>query len=358
MTTEWTTIVNSTTAKYLREVEVNIMRERRLLDLLRRKGRIVYNDSGRNLDWKIEYKRAPLTTFVDGDTVTFARRDRYKTATLDWRAYILTDLMSKADRLKNRSKEAIINLYAEITEQMVENLNEQFCDELYANGVSNTRRIHGVESFMSDGGAGGSFARLSNSTYAGLVCTRGNYGGTWTGNWPDGYGDSQYDFWSPLLIDYTNTAWGGATHTWATHGADAMRYGIIKSRKFKSKKGMMDLILVTDEMYRQFIGTQDSLQQINVNRGSGGAPGDVSLGFSSNSIWYDGVEVGWEFGIASEVGYGFNASQMELRSQQGALFEPNGPVFNEETQTYRFMIDFYGNLRCNPRSFMKLDSYS
>lgn len=359
MSTNWTTIVNSTTAKYLKQVEVNIMRSRKLLKLLQQRGRVVYNDSGVNLDWKVQYKRAPLTAFADGETISFARRDRHKTATLDWRAYVLTDLMSKADRLKNRSVEAIINYYANIVDWMVEEIEEQFGDELYANGVSSTRRIHGIESFLSDGGSvASSPIRLSNSTYAGLSCTRGTYGGSWTGTWPDGYGDSQYDFWSPLLVDYTHTtAWGGSTHTWVTHGLDAMRYGIMKTRKFKSAKGMMDLIILNEELYRAYKGVIDDKEQINVNRGQRGDPGDVSLGFG-DSTWLDGCEVTWEYGIAANVGYGFNANQMELRSQQAELFVPSGPFFDEDTQTHKFMVDFYGNMRFNPRSFLKLSNYS
>lgn len=358
MATEWTTIVNSTIKNYFKQVEVNILRQRILLRRLMEAGRVMYDVSGTEMDWKVQFKRAPLTAFSDGGTITFARRERHKTANLGWRSYVLTDMMSKQDRLKNRGQQAIINYYSNVAKWMKEDFEEQFCDELYANGVTSTDRIHGIESFLSNSGAiSSSPARAPNSTYAGLVCTLGNYGGSWTGAWPDGYGDPQYDFWSPLMINYTHTTyWAGSTHTWTTHGLDAMRYAILKARKFKSVKGQLNLILMTDEMYRAWLSTNDSRQQINVNRGQSGSPGDVSLGFE-NSTWLDGCELAWEFGMAADTAYGFNMNQMELVSEQDQLFVPSGPFFNEETQGNRFLVDFYGNARFNPRSFCKLYAY-
>src|SRR6185436_17737423 len=188
--------------------------------------RFVFKDSGKDLDWKVQFKRAPLTAFSDGGTITFARRERHKTANLSWRSYVVTDMMSKLDRLKNSGQQAIINYYSGIMDEWLEDdMFEQFCDELYANGVTNTDRIHGIESFLGDGGAVTSSGyRAPSSTYAGLSCVKGNYGGSWTGTWPDGTGDPQYDFWSPLIANYTHTtAWGGSTHTWATHCVDVMR---------------------------------------------------------------------------------------------------------------------------------------
>ena len=361
MPTDWTTIVNSTTKKFLKEVEVNIMRERILLDRLERAGRFTFNDSGTELDWKVQYKRAPLTAFSDGGTISFVRRDRHKTANLGWRAYVITDMMSKLDRLKNRGPQAIVDYYSGIMEGWLEDdAFEQFCDELYANGVTSTSRIHGIESFMADGGAVTSPAtsgyRAPSSTYAGLSCVKGTYGGTWTGTWPDGSGDPQYDFWSPLIANYTHTtAWGGSTHTWATHCTDVMRDVILNARKLKSKKGQMSLIIMTSSMYKDWLGTNDAKQQINITRGSGGEPGAVSLGF--NTTWFDGCELAWEFGMPSATAYGFNVNQMQIRSMQSQLFEVEGPWFNEETQGHRFLVDFYGNARFNPRAFAKFGAY-
>jgi hypothetical protein len=46
---------------------------------------------------------------------------------------------------------------------------------------------------------------------------------------------------------------------------------------------------------------------------------------------------------------------MELCSLQSQLFVPEGPDFDPATQTWRFSIDFFGNLKVSsPRNFFKL----
>lgn len=357
MAGDWTTIVNSTTSQYLKEVENNIMRARKLLALLQSKGRVSYNEFGKNLDWKVKYKRAPLMGFADGDTVTFARRDRHKTANLDWRGYQLTDLQSKLDRLKNRSNAQIIDLYATIVDDMMEDIEDQFGDQLYIDGnaAGNGKFIHGVESFLSGTQNAGKANATPNDTYAGLATAPGNYGGSWSDTWPIGKGDAHYDFWSPVLVDYQSTYWGGATHTWATHCVDAMRFLLIKSRRNKTKRGVMDLILIEEDMYRTYQGVQDDKQRIVVNRNE--KNGLYALGFG-DVMNLDGCDITSEYGMPADTGYGFNTMQMELLSMQDKLFVATGPVFSEETSTYRFLIDFYGNCKFNPRNHGKLYKYT
>ena len=41
--------------------------------------------------------------------------------------------------------------------------------------------------------------------------------------------------------------------------------------------------------------------------------------------------------------------EMELCSLQGQLFVPEGPDYDIAGMSYRFSIDYFGNLRCNPR---------
>jgi hypothetical protein len=208
-TPEWSRIVNTTIHEYIRDEEINILRNRKLLAMLKEKGRITFNHSGDLMDWKVRYKRAPMVGYADSDTLTFSRRDRWKTAQLEWRGYAATDSMTKMERLKNKNTEAIIKIYSQIAESLVDDLDDQYGDEFYIDGnaAGNSKRIHGVESFLGFSAAGTKYpiARPS-SNYAGLLCTLGNYGGNWstTGStttdtdWPTGTGDAHYDFWTPL----------------------------------------------------------------------------------------------------------------------------------------------------------------
>jgi hypothetical protein len=311
------------------------------------------------MDWKVQYKRAPMVGYADTDTLTFSRRDRWKTAQLDYRGYSITDSMTKGEKLKNKSVEAIVKLYDGIAKNLLDDVEDQFGDEMYINGYAagNAKRMHGIESFVNGAtqNAGG-LVGVQTATYAGLSTALGNYGGTWNGSWPTGTGDAHYDFWSPLIVDYTNSGWTAATKTWPNTCVEAMRFAIIKSRKNKTKKGMLDLIFLNDELYRQFLAQQEAKERIVIDRGKM-SDEEQDVGFGE-TIYFDGVEVTYEYGIPANVGYGFNVDQMELRSMQGQLFVPEGPDYDIASKSWRFSVDFYGNLAFNPRYFVKFQAIS
>lgn len=361
---EWTRIVNTTIHKYIRDVEVNILRNRKLLALFKERGRIQFNLSGDLQDWKVRYKRAPMQGYADADTLTFSRRNRWQTAQLPWRGYAATDSMTKMERLQNKSTEAIVKIYSEIASNLMDDMDDQFGDELYIDGnaAGNSKRLHGIESFLSVSGVSpAGFVGLPNDTYAGLQTALGALGGGWTVNgssqttWPTGTGDAHYDFWSPLVVDYTNPGWSPATKTWQSTCKEAMRYGILKAKKNKSKKGMLDVILHNDELYRQFLNNLDASERLVVQRAD--KQGLYALGFT-DVVNFDGVDVTSEYGVPANVGYGWSLENLELDSLQGQMFVPEGPDLDIATQSYRFSIDFFGNMRMNPRNFMAFKALS
>jgi hypothetical protein len=303
--------------------------------------------------------------YADTDTMTFSRRDRWKTAQIDWRGYAATDSMTKLERLKNKNTEAIVKVYSEIASNLMDDMDEQFGDELYIDGnaAGNSKRIHGILSWMGYSGTQpAGYVGSPSDTYAGLLTALGNYGGTWSVNssgqvlWPTGVGDAHYDFWSPLVVDYTNASWSAATKTWPNTCLEALRYGIIKGKKNKSKKGMLDLILLNDELYRQFLQALAAEERLVVDRGTA-AGGLIALGFE-DVVNFDGVEVTYEYGVPPGIGYGWNMENLELMSLQPQMFVPEGPDFDIATQSWRFSIDFFGNMKANPRYFVSWNPIS
>jgi hypothetical protein len=331
-----------------------------MLALLKQRGRITFNHSGDLLDWKVRFKRVPMTGYADMDTLTFTRRDRWKTAQLDWRGYAATDAMTKRERLINKNTEAIVKVYSEIATNLMEDMEDQFGDELYVDGnaTGNSKRIHGLESFLGDTGseAAAGYVYVPSDSYAGLSTALGNYGGNWSTvssnvNWPSGTGDAHYDFWTPLIVKYTSTSFSAATHNWANQCREALRFGIIKGRRNKSRKGMMDTVFLENELYRLFEEKLETNERLVVTRGED--LGLWSLGFK-DFVNFEGCEVTYEYGVPTNLGYGLCLECMELCSLQGQLFVPEGPDFDPATQTWRFSIDFFGNLRTSsPRNFTK-----
>ena len=358
----WSTILNSTMPMYIRQEVVNILRNRILLARMEQNGRISMNNSGRYYDWKVKYKRNPMQDYTDGDVLTFARVDRYVTAELpNDRGYMSTESMSLTETLQNSGNEAIIKLWDNKAKSLAEDLRENFCDELYIDGnaAGNEKKIHGIESFLGAAATNGypGFVNPSD-TYAGLSTVLGNKGGSWTnGTWPQGSSrTTQYDYWSPILVDYTSPvpgAYTSAVKTFRNTCNEALRKMITKTSQAKSLTGNMDLILLEGQLFEDYKNAQDSRQQIRVERGQNIAL--VSLGF--NVLEFDGVAIASEFGMPDATGYGFNTNNMELKSMQSELFSSDGPYWEQKTQSWDWAVRFIGNMCCNPRGFGKLKNY-
>jgi hypothetical protein len=254
----------------------------------------------------------------------------------------------------------MVSIFSGMAVRLKEEMEDQFSEELFVDGglAANSQRIHGLESFLTQSGttsmATGYLA--PSQTYANLSTVIGNYGGTWSGSWPDGKGDASYDFWSPIIISYVNTAFdpaAGSGATFRVNGPFAMRTGIIKLHRNKGKRGQLDFIQLDDSLFRTFAQTSASSERIVVNRGEDSQL--VKLGFR-DVINLDGVDVTWEYGMPASTGYLINCSAMELRSLQDQLFVPDGPDWDISTKSWRYSIDFAGNMMCNPSYFGKLTS--
>ncbi len=358
---DWSRVVNTTIKNYIKGEEVNVLRNRKLPAMMKSKGRITFNHDGRSDVWRVRFRRGTMQGFAISDTLTFPQVDRWKTAELPWRGYAMGEAMTKLERLMNKGMSAIIKVYDELAKTMMEDMNENFSEEFYIDGnaTGNGKRFHGLESFLSSSGVTRPFVANPNDTYGGLSCTLGNYGGTWSGNWPSGRGDPQYDFWSPILVNYTDSnasGWEAATKTWQNVCLEALTYGIIKTQRSRSQKGSLDTIMLEGELYRQFIGRLAEKQRINIQSNSSNST-LIKLGFTDVQN-YDGVDVTWEYGMPASTGYGFNFDEMELKSLQSQLFVPTGPDYDIASQSYRFSIDGFGNFQFNPRNFLKLYPYT
>ncbi len=178
-----------------------------------------------------------------------------------------------------------------------------------------------------------------------------------------GSGDSEYDFWSPVIVDYTNTAWTAATKTWPNTCHEALRFGIIKCQRNDDMKGMLDCVFLDGELFRQWEALLDTKERVIAMPGTVGAkPTLRNLGFG-NIQDFEGVEITWEFQIPTDAsgnpqGYGLNVDEFELCSLQDRLFVPKGPFYDEASLSDRYTIQMFGNFKWNPRYFCKFAQYS
>lgn len=349
----WEGLVNTTLDEYIKGFEDNVMRNRKLPALLRDRGRYSFNHAGLQLNWGVRYKRATMQGYADSDTISYARVNRFKRANLPWRAYIATDSVSEFEKEQNKGSAALIEIFSDKIKHLTDDVEEHIGDEYYIDGNAsgNSKKFHGVESFMGTSGANtGNYIYTPSDSYAGLNTDLANYGGTWTGTWPIGLGSAEYDFWTPLIINYTDSAWAATTKTWPNTCLESMRFGIDHAQRNKSKKGMLDLITMTIELYRQLKDKVGATETIYTTKGSDN--GLLKLGFT-DVINFDGVDVTKEYGIPSGTAYGWSLENLEVKCLTSQFITPDPMIFDETTRAYRFGLKIMGNMQFNPRYFVK-----
>lgn len=363
---EWAGVINTTAPKYLKGAADNTIRERLLLSLLKKYGRIQFGQSSYQCTWDVEFAQQPVESYGDMGVLNFSRHDLYRQCTIDWRGYKATDLMSEKERLMNDGAVAIINRYNRIMPTLMKAMKDTFCAELFIDGnaAGNENRLHGLESFMGVGTTG-SADRIAepSDTYAGRSTALGNQGGTWSSDlstspnstvatdWPNGSGDSEYDYFSPKLINYTASTWADAA-TWEDTCERVLRQATIWLTVTGGMEGRPTCHLLASDLFYTYLNKQETKQRIVVPHKEA-----QDLGFG-DTLNQEGVMIKYEFDVPAGTGYGINVHQMELASLDGQLFGSRGPEYDIKQDAYLFAVGFFGNCRYNPKHFAKYASYA
>lgn len=358
----------TTLANHIREVEESMLRNYQMGALLEAGGRVNYNNSGEGFDWPVQYRLHKVEGNTGETQRNFARRNLWKTASLEFRGYQTTDSMYYREFRSNKGPEGVVKVFDNFVERLETSLTQGLGGEYYADGSAsgNEQSWHGLESMFvlngtvdSTSGAQRSanaadIVGYPNDTYAALSTVLGNYGGENESGqyWPDGIADAEYDFWSPLVVNYTTTHADlpSSTNTWAGQGDEAMRYAIINAQRNTSKNGQITNILLARDLYMGLLNIIDTKERIQISS----EQSLRALGFK-NVLNFDGIEVSWEAAIASGVGYGINYDNIELKSMDESLLRSEGPEYDIHSQSFNAVVSTLSNLKfSSPRNFFKL----
>ncbi|WP_339803452.1 phage major capsid protein [uncultured Marinobacter sp.] len=358
----------TTLANHIREVEESMLRNFQLGALLESAGRVNYNNSGEGFDWPVQYRLHKVEGNTGETQRNFARRNLWKTASLEFRGYQTTDAMYYREFRSNKGPEGIVKVFDNFVQRLETSMTQAFGGEYYVDGSAsgNEQSWHGLESMFvlngtvnSTSGAQRSanaadIVGYPNDSYAALSTVLGNYGGENESGqyWPDGIADGEYDFWSPLVVNYTTTHADlpSSTNTWAGQGDEALRYAIINSQRNASKTGQITNILLARDLYMGLLNIIDDKERIAISNETSLR----ALGFKQ-TVNFDGIEVSWEAGIESGVGYGLNYDNIELKSMDESLLRSEGPEYDIHSQAFVAAVSTLSNLKfSSPRNFFKL----
>lgn len=361
----------TTLAKHIRDVEESMLRNYQMGALLEAAGRVNYNNSGEGFDWPVQYRLHKVEGNTGETQRNFTRYNLWKTANMQYRGYQATDSMYFREFLSNRGEEGVIKVFDNFVERLEQSITHALATEYYIDGAAtgNEQSWHGLESLfdIQSGGANqtinsstgatraadaADFVGSPQGTYAGISTGIGLSGGENEADqiWPKGVADSEYDFWSPLVVNTTCTGFGGASPTWALQGDEAMRYAIINAQRNSSKNGQITNIFLDRQLYMELLNLIDGKEQIQITS----EQSLRALGFK-NVLNFDGIEVSWEAAIPSGVGYGINYDNIELKSMDGSLLRSEGPEYDIHSQGFNAVVSTLSNLKfSSPRNFFKL----
>lgn len=360
---------STTLAHHVQEVEDAFMRNFQVGAILEANGRVNYNNSGEGFDWPVQYRIHTVEGNTGETPRNFARRNLWKVANLEFRGYQATDQMMYREFLSNRGPEGIVKVYDNFVTRLETSIKQALGTEYYIDGAlaGNEQNWHGLESMFQLNGtvtATSGAQRSSNAadivgypsgTYAGLQLQLGYYGGeneTTNPAWPANLADPEFDFWSPLVVNYTTSHADlvGTGNTWAGQCREAMRWAIIHCQRNVSAEGQITNIILARDLYRQLLDVLDDNERIIITSETGLR----ALGFK-NVVMFDGVEVSWEAGVPTAVGYGFNYNCMELKSMDSTLLRSEGPEYDIHSQSFVAVVSTLSNLKFkSPRNFFKL----
>lgn len=337
----WQGQLVATLSKYVKGKVDAIEKKSVAFAMLKNKGRITTGtaNSGIQTEWNVQYRMPTTNSYEDMQVRTFSRPSTMKRATLPWCSYDCCFALSKEDRLKNRGEQQMTNLWQVTMDAAVKSMERKFQTDVYADGNGGSANIHGFNSWFGVGATLSNGAFNPSDTYAGISTALGAYGGSApsSGTWPSGLPSAEYDFWSPMILSSTSSAFGSSA-TWLANCADILRKAKVWSDRNMSD-GLVDTFITTGDYYEALSAKLELKEQVIVNPNSPA----VKLGFPV--ITFHGMEVLHEPFCPNATGYGINFSVLELMSLQDELFPVEAEVYSETDKSWRMGLDFYGQMK-------------
>jgi hypothetical protein len=371
--TDWARSIGTTITNYLREEELNTFRKFKVFAALEGSGNVIMNQGGLGLNWQVRYRNQPVSGNNGETPRVFARQNLWVDANLPYRGYQVTDSIYKREMLENRGQQALINVAGKMASRLQESMEQHLAKEVWIDGnlAGNELRFHGLDSFTSIDGTVSivdGTKRVANpddpfgwpaDVYAGINTGLGAVAGSQLqGSWPNGVADPEYDFYSPIVVNYTSRYFKGKdetgtdSFTWKDQCVQAVREGIQQAKRNDTKASQIDMVILDRKLYIDYMNKLDSKERILANNNEGLR----SYGFK-DVFQQDGVDISTEYAVPSGCGYGLSIANMELRCMEGSLMTAEGPFYNEDTQAYRYVVSVLANLKfVSPRNFFKLQA--
>ncbi len=350
-----------------------------LLALMKQHGMIETGAQDHARIWQVQAYEPDIRVGSDTTRQTFQNHNPYKQAQVDVRDYVGTDLLTEAQYKKTRGRTQLINHY----DQKLKNLGtaavRRIQEWIYRDGDSADYLdgFQGFESCLGDDGGTLVTEKIAapSDTYGGLSTALGALGGSWStdiasadrynaglaNDFPYGQGDTEYDYFSPLLVNWGSSAWTTAGN-WSDNCNEVIRFAstVMRSRNgYMNADGLPMITMLAPNLYEEAENFFDDRFRI-IQPYTGG-----DLGFNQKTLDLNGTVLTPDYAVPANTGYGVCPAHMEAfflecihNAIEDSIIDSEGPVWSIERAAWLYRITIFGNLRMQPKFMVKFANYA
>lgn len=348
-----------------------------LLAIMRQHGMIEEGQNDHAKIWQVQAYEPEVRTGTDTTRKVFENHNAYVDCQVDVREYEASDLLTEAQYKKNRGRNQLINLYDQKMKNLGTAMVRRLQEWIYRDGDSAAYLdgFQGFESALADDGntVVADKIALPSDTYAGRSTAVANLGGTWTADlgtvlnaqlstdWPYGQGNSNYDYFSPLLVNWGSSSWTTAG-SWEDNCNDVLRFSstVMRSRNgYMNAEGLPLINMLAPNLYEQAENFFDDRFRIIHPFTMG------DLGFPNKTMKLDGTVITCDYACPADTGYGICPAHIEAffletlnNGGEESFIDTFGPTWEEAFAAFLFRVTVFGNLRLQPKFMVKYSNYA
>ena len=314
----FTELVTTTLRSHRKGIVDNISKHNALLRRLDQKGRKVTVDGGLTIAAGHDYaENGTFQRFSGYDTLNINASDVLTAAEYNWKNMAIHVVASGEEIRKNSGSDVrLANLVEERINNAVRTAKNNLSSDIYSNGTA-SNQINGLQAIAPDT-AGGTLGGINGTTYS---------------------------YWRAVVQSAASPITGSAITLSESTFEKFIRQLYIALTRGDDKP---DLLILSNDYYELFEGSQVSLKQYTANTTTGannGNGGFVSLKYKSCDVFHDGNS-----GISTSHGYMLNTDYLKLAVHPDAdwtTVEDQRPI-NQDAVVVPMI--WMGNLICSNRA--------
>ena len=366
MAEHWSGIVSAAAPEFVKGSLDKTIRKRLWMSMLNARGLVRTGvDGSYESQYNMDYREVPIQSFGFGGQAEYEARDYLIRATKGWRGYLATDTMHiKEYTMLANSVHNLVNRYNRIIPKLISGMRNKFGTEMYVDGsaAGNENRFEGLETLFASGGTvvAADLIAEPDDTYHN-VATDLHQEGTWTSDqgtkpnaalgydWPEGSGDAEFDFNSPILAKTDSSSWGTGDSDWATQGIIIVRRVAQWLRQKGGMEGDTLLLMLAGAMMTEFKTLHDSKLRVAVPHREAS-----DLGFP-DVLNFEGVGIQSEWGVPVSTGYMVAIDNMKLDFITPEMIVTMGPdAMDKDAMAWKFNAYSFGNFTFSAKHVAKL----